>query len=74
MEKLIENTSKWNCNDLPVNTYFITETDSQHKGKIFLKTYGGNYVNILNGRETFDRLNLTDCVIINKLKISIEQM
>ena len=75
MEINIDNTSRWNCKNLPVNTYFITENDKQHKGKIFLKTYGNNYVNILNGNETFNNnLDLEDCVIINKLKISIEQL
>ena len=73
MEIKIDNTSKWNANDLPINTYFKSE-HKDFQGKILLKCYGNKYVNILNGNETFDRLNnLDDCIIINKLKISIEQ-
>lgn len=56
------------------NKYFIVE-EQVHKGKIFLKVYGNKYVNITNGNETFDSyLNFENCTIINKLKISIEQL
>ena len=75
MEITIDNTAKFNNKDLPINTYFITKDDKQHEGKIFLKTYGNKYVNILDGNETFDNhFNLEKCIIINKLKISIEQL
>lgn len=75
MEIIIDNTSKWSSKDLPVNTYFTVEDDKDYKGKIFLKVYGDKVINILNGNETFgSNVLFKKCVIINKLKISIEQM
>lgn len=75
MDINIDNTSKWESKDFPVNTYFIVENHKAHEGKIFLKTYDAGYVNILNGNETFgSQTNFKECVIINKLKISIEQL
>lgn len=71
----IDNTAKWNSSDLPIGSYFIVENSKEHEGKIFLKTYGAKFVNILNGRETFgSQVTFLDCVLINKLKILIEQL
>lgn len=75
MEINIDNTAKWDSKNLPVNTYFIVEKEEQHKGKIFLKIYNSGFVNILNGNETFgSQVSFKECVVINKLKISIEQL
>lgn len=74
MEIHVNNTSKWESKNMPVNTYFICEEEA-HKDKILLKTFGSGYVNILNGNETFgSNVNFKGCTIINKLKIIIEQL
>lgn len=73
MEINVDNTPKWESINIPVNTYFMSN-DENVKGAIILKVYNGNYVNILNGNETWEsRVNFKECIIINKLKIFIEQ-
>jgi len=69
----LNNTAKWDSADLPIGTYFMVENITEHMGKVFLKTYGGKYVNILKGAETYGaNVFFKDCIIISKLKISFD--